>query len=334
MPRRSLWPNVSTRAESGSTGNPRDRARIAGNRDVAASGLPRSHTHRSRRGIAKTRGEEKHRVLEYLKPTVVVLQGLLVKNQSDFALTMEKGQPVRLRRLASQRLTARYTKAMRLLEGITIRRQHIMPILEAVRQISQRLDNLSKEVNKTQANPRKRDRAGELQKELSQLMQTALDTPSSLCRRLRRIARAQQEYEAARSDLSAANLRLTVSVAKRYGNCGLSFLDLIQEGNAGLMRAVDRFDHTRGYKFSTYATWWIRQGITRAIADQSRYHSPPGRHAQPAGQGPDHRRTPLSSPWFPAERRGNGGGCGAIGGRGPPHHEDGPRAVVARPADR
>ena len=146
-----------------------------------------------------------------------------------------------------------------------------MPILEAVRQISQRLDNLSKEVSKTQANPRKRDRVSELQKELSQLMQTALDTPSSLRRRLRRIARAQQEYEAARSDLSAANLRLTVSVAKRYGNCGVSFLDLIQEGNAGLMRAVDRFDHTRGYKFSTYATWWIRQGITRAIADQSRF---------------------------------------------------------------
>ena len=102
-------------------------------------------------------------------------------------------------------------------------------------------------------------------------MQTALDTPSSLRRRLGRIARAQQEYEAARSDLSAANLRLAVSVAKRYGNCGVSFLDLIQEGNAGLMRAVDRFDHTRGYKFSTYATWWIRQGISRAIADQSRF---------------------------------------------------------------
>ena len=174
------------------------------------------------------------------------------------------------RRLASRRLIARCAKAIRLLEGITIRRQHLLPILEAVRQISQRLDNLSQEVSKTQASPRKRGRVTELQKELSQLMQTALDTPSSLRRRLRHIARAQQEYEAARSDLSTANLRLAVSVAKRYCNCGLSFLDLIQEGNAGLMRAVDRFDHTRGCKFSTYATWWIRQGITRAIADQSR----------------------------------------------------------------
>ncbi len=137
--------------------------------------------------------EEKHRVLEYLTPTVVVLHRLLVKNQSDFALTMDKGQAAPLRRLASQRLTARYTKAMRLLEGITIRRQHIMPILAAVRQISQRLDYLGKEVNKAQANPRKRDRAGELQKELSQLMQTALETPSSLCRRLQRITRRNRD---------------------------------------------------------------------------------------------------------------------------------------------
>ena len=77
-------------------------------------------------------------------------------------------------------------------------------------------------------------------------------------------------YDAAKRDLSAANLRLVVSIAKRYRNRGMSFLDLIQEGNTGLMRAVDKFEHARGFKFSTYATWWIRQAITRAIADQSR----------------------------------------------------------------
>ncbi len=96
------------------------------------------------------------------------------------------------------------------------------------------------------------------------------ESPKSLGRRCRRMQSQYQDYEGVKRQLSGGNLRLVVSIAKKYRNRGLSFLDLIQEGNTGLMRAVDKYEYRRGYKFSTYATWWIRQAITRAIADQAR----------------------------------------------------------------
>ena len=97
-----------------------------------------------------------------------------------------------------------------------------------------------------------------------------LDDASIDAARRRRLIRTVQAGQSAKSELIQANLRLVVSIAKRYSGRGMQFLDLIQEGNLGLMRAVDKFDHTKGFKFSTYATWWIRQAITRSIADQAR----------------------------------------------------------------
>jgi RNA polymerase primary sigma factor len=214
--------------------------------------------------------DEKARLLKVIGPNLKTLHYLILQNKRDFAIAINRRQPALQRREAWRRLLNRRAKAARLVEEMGLRTQRLQPALAKLRQILQRMDAIRGQLAAPCRDEEGMVRAAELRRELCQLMRMTQESPATLRRRLARIDGFAKQYDDAKRELSAGNLRLVVSIAKRYRNRGLSFLDLIQEGNAGLMRAVDKFEHARGFKFSTYATWWIRQAITRAIADYSR----------------------------------------------------------------
>jgi RNA polymerase primary sigma factor len=219
--------------------------------------------------VVNSLGLSREQILARMPTNLRTLRQLQTAAAADFKVLLRTNAPAakaRLYRAQARRLR----KAITLTEELSPRIEVLERCVEQLRRQSAEMCELSRQIDTGGRSAAVRELRTRRIKELRDLMLRLLSTPEHLDRLLHVLKNRASLYQQARRELAEGNLRLVVSIAKRYRGRGLSFADLIQEGNRGLMRAVDKYEHRLGFKFGTYATWWIRQGITRALADHAR----------------------------------------------------------------
>ena len=227
--------------------------------------LPFDRTMKMSSGEAHERAVIKARI-----PVNVDTVNKLLDRNADVFLELSQTDDADAAKRSMKQIHRTRRKIASLLEELSLRTSRIQPMMRKLQGIQQKMHQLQKLIETGPTQDYDPEDIDAMKQELLGMQELVLETPHQLDKRLRAIEAVHTQYEEAKRNLSGGNLRLVVSIAKKYRNRGLSFLDIIQEGNTGLMRAVDKYEYRRGYKFSTYATWWIRQAITRAIADHAR----------------------------------------------------------------
>jgi len=219
--------------------------------------------------VVTTLNLSRDKILQRMPHNLRTLNHLLDRAEARFADFLRERANAR-RVLLRRELWLLLTKAVKLAEELSPRIELLDKWTDELVVISGEMNALQDAIDVGDRSAADRERSTRLNKQLRDLMLRAQTTPEDLKEMVVVLLRRRKHYQQARRELAEGNLRLVVSIAKRYRGRGLPFSDLIQEGNRGLMRAVDKYEHRLGFKFGTYATWWIRQGITRALADHAR----------------------------------------------------------------